>query len=144
MELHREVTLPAPADEVWDSLAEPAWLSEDAAIELWPNGAVRCDERTGFVEEAEAPRRLVFWWSRPEEDATRVEIELEEVGDDTIVRVVESRPLAMLDLCGAEFVVSAPRHRAPTSGRCWAPACCSPCSARTARAAPPTWPAGFR
>jgi uncharacterized protein YndB with AHSA1/START domain len=113
MELHREVTLPASADEVWDSLTEPAWLSEDAAIELWPNGAVRCDERTGFVEAVEAPRRLVFWWSRPEEDATRVEIELEDVGDETIVRVVESRPLAMLDLRGAEFVVSAPPLRAP-------------------------------
>jgi uncharacterized protein YndB with AHSA1/START domain len=113
MELNREITLPASADEVWDSLAEPAWLGDDATIELRPAGEVRAGERTGFVEEAAEPHRLVFWWSRPEEDATRVEIGLEEAGDETILRVSESRPLAMLDLRGAEFVLSAPPLQAP-------------------------------
>ena len=113
MELNREITLPASPDEVWDSLAEPAWLGEDASIELRPAGEVRAGERTGFVEDVAKPRRLVFWWSRPDEDATRVEIELEDAGGETILRVVESRPLAMLDLRGVEFVVSAPRLQAP-------------------------------
>jgi hypothetical protein len=113
MELTRQIVLPARPDEVWDSLGEPAWLGDDAAIELHPAGAVRAGERTGFVEEADEPRRLVFWWSRPDEDATRVELELEADGDDTVLRVVESRPLAMLDLRGAEFVLSAPRPQAP-------------------------------
>ena len=58
---------------------------------------MRAGGRSGFVEEADAPRRLVFWWSDPGEDATRVEIELDETGDGTRVRVVESRPLAILD-----------------------------------------------
>jgi uncharacterized protein YndB with AHSA1/START domain len=115
MELNREITLPATPDEVWDSLAEPAWLGTDAAIDLQPAGEVHAGERSGFVEEAEEPRRLVFWWSRPGEDATRVEISLDEdiEGEATVVRVVESRPLALLDLRGVEHVLSAPPLKAP-------------------------------
>ena len=110
MELTREITLPATAEEVWESLTEPEWLGEDARIDLRPDGDVHAGERTGFVEEVEEPRRLVFWWSAPDEDATRVELELEEEGDETIVRVVESHPLALLDLHGPEvaFKMSQP------------------------------------
>ena len=107
MELIKEITLPASPEEVWESLAEPTWLGENAAIDLHPDGDVTAGERTGFVEEVEEPRRLVFWWSAPDEDATRVELELEEEGDETVVRVVESRPLAMLDLYGVEYVQAA-------------------------------------
>ena len=113
MELSREITLPAPADEVWRSLAEPAWLGEDASIDLRPDGEVRVGDRAGFVEEADEPSRLVFWWSAPGEDSTRVELELEADGDETHLRVVESRPLALLDLYGAEFVFDAPRPQQP-------------------------------
>jgi uncharacterized protein YndB with AHSA1/START domain len=113
MELTREITLPATADEVWRSLAEPTWLGEDASIDLRPDGDVHAGERTGFVEEADEPRRLVFWWSQPGEDATRVELELEEDGEETHLRVVESRPLALLDLYGAEIVHAAPAPRQP-------------------------------
>jgi uncharacterized protein YndB with AHSA1/START domain len=111
MELTREITLPATAEEVWRSLAEPAWLGEDASIELHPDGEVRVGERTGFVEEVDEPRRLVFWWAAPDEDSTRVELELDEEEDGvTRVRVVESRPLAMLDLYGVDIVTAAPRQ----------------------------------
>lgn len=113
MELTREITLPAPPEEVWESLTEPAWLGPDASIELQPAGEVRAGERSGFVEEAEEPHRLVFWWSRPGEDATRVAIELEEEDGETVVRVAEDRPLALLDLRGVEVVVSAPRLQTP-------------------------------
>jgi uncharacterized protein YndB with AHSA1/START domain len=113
MELSREITLPAPADEVWRSLAEPAWLGEDATIDLRPDGDVSAGDRTGFVEEVEEPSRLVFWWSAPGEDATRVELDLEEDGQETHVRVVESRPLALLDLYGPEVVFDAPRPQQP-------------------------------
>ena len=98
MELTREITLPADADEVWRSLEQPEWLGEDASIDLRPDGEVRAGDRTGFVEEAQEPRRLVFWWAAPGEDSTRVELELDEEDGETTVRVVESRPLAMLDL----------------------------------------------
>jgi uncharacterized protein YndB with AHSA1/START domain len=113
MELTRDITLPASAEEVWRSLAAPEWLGEDAQIDLRPDGDVRVGDRTGFVEEVEAPSRLVFWWSAPGEEASRVELELEEEGDETHLRVVESRPLTMLDLYGAEFVLDAPRPQQP-------------------------------
>jgi uncharacterized protein YndB with AHSA1/START domain len=115
MELSREITLPAPVEEVWRSLAEPAWLGDGASIELRPDGDVRAGERTGFVEQVEEPSRLVFWWSAPGEDATRVELELEADGEETRLRVVESRPLAMLDLYGVEAVraTGAPQQPGP-------------------------------
>ena len=43
MELTRDITLPATAEEVWRSLAAPEWLGEDAGIELRPDGEVRAD-----------------------------------------------------------------------------------------------------
>jgi uncharacterized protein YndB with AHSA1/START domain len=95
--VERELTVPDEAEEVWRSLAEPEWLGEGASIELREAGDVRVGERDGFVEEADAPRRLVFWWSAPGEDSTRVEIDLDETEDGTCVRVTESRPLAILD-----------------------------------------------
>ena len=109
MELTREITLPAHIDEVWKSLEEPAWIGEDARIELRPDGEVNAGDRTGFVEEVEAPNRLVFWWSRPGEDATRVELDLEGDGEETHLRVVESSPLKLLDLYGPEVVFDVPR-----------------------------------
>ena len=95
--VERELRVPETAEEVWSSLAEPEWLGEGATIDLREAGEVRAGERTGFVEEADAPHRLVFWWSAPDEDATRVEIDLDETDTGTHVRVTESRPLAILD-----------------------------------------------
>src|SRR5688572_15543886 len=95
--VERELTVPETADEVWTSLAEPDWLGGDATIDLHEAGEVRAGDRTGFVEEADAPRRLVFWWSAPDEEATRVEIDLDETDSGTDIRVTESRPLAILD-----------------------------------------------
>jgi uncharacterized protein YndB with AHSA1/START domain len=95
--VERELTVPEEVEEVWSSLAQPEWLGDDASIELREAGEVRAGEREGFVEEAAAPRRLVFWWSAPDEEATRVEIDLDETDDGTRVRVTESRPLEILD-----------------------------------------------
>ena len=95
--VERELTVPEEAEEVWRSLAEPGWLGDDATIDLREAGEVRVGERDGFVEEADAPRRLVFWWSAPGEEATRVEIDLDQTEDGTCVRVTESRPLEILD-----------------------------------------------
>jgi uncharacterized protein YndB with AHSA1/START domain len=95
--VERELIVPDGIDEVWASLAEPEWLGEDATIDLCEAGDVRAGERTGFVEEVEAPHRLAFWWSAPGEEATRVELELDETETGTHIRVTESRPLAILD-----------------------------------------------
>jgi uncharacterized protein YndB with AHSA1/START domain len=95
--VERELTVPHEIEEVWRSLAEPEWLGEDATIELREAGEVRAGERSGFVEEVEAPRRLAFWWSARGEESTRVELELDETDEGTHIRVTESRPLAILD-----------------------------------------------
>jgi uncharacterized protein YndB with AHSA1/START domain len=95
--VERELVVPDGIDEVWTSLSEPEWLGEDASIDLREAGEVRAGERTGFVEEVEAPHRLAFWWSAPGEEATRVELELDETDAGTHIRVTESRPLAILD-----------------------------------------------
>jgi uncharacterized protein YndB with AHSA1/START domain len=95
--VERELTVPDDVESVWESLAEPEWLGEDARIELREAGDVRAGDREGFVEAVDAPRRLVFWWGGPGEESTRVEIELEEAEAGTSVRVIESRPLAILD-----------------------------------------------
>ena len=103
--VERELLVPDTPEEVWDSLAEPAWLGEDASIELEPAGEVRAGERSGFVEEADEPNRLVFWWGAPDEEASRVELDLEETDEGTIVRVTESRPLEILSVRGRELAV---------------------------------------
>jgi uncharacterized protein YndB with AHSA1/START domain len=95
--VERELTVPDGIEDVWESLAEPEWLGDDASIDLREAGEVRAGERTGFVEEVEAPRRLAFWWSAAGEEATRVELELRETELGTQIRVTESRPLAILD-----------------------------------------------
>jgi uncharacterized protein YndB with AHSA1/START domain len=95
--VERELTVPEDVEEVWRSLAEPEWLGEGARIDLREAGELRAGDRTGFVEEVDAPRRLAFWWSAPGEEATRVELELDETDAGTSIRVTESRPLAILD-----------------------------------------------
>ena len=95
--VERELTVPDTIDDVWRSLAQPEWLGEDATIDLREAGEVSAGERTGFVEDVDAPRRLAFWWSAPGEEATRVELELDETDAGTHIRVTESRPLAILD-----------------------------------------------
>ena len=98
------------------------WLAEDAELDLRPGGdlAVRVDgeERGGFIEEVEAPRRLVFWWGPdgdepdPGRDRPRARRRRHPGG------VVESRPLRVLDARGIEVESwlgggSSPQMRAP-------------------------------
>jgi uncharacterized protein YndB with AHSA1/START domain len=103
--VERELLVPDAPEKVWRSLSEPGWLGEDASIELEPAGEVKAGERSGFVEEAEEPSRLVFWWSAPDEEASRVELDLEETDEGTLVRVTESRPLEILTLRARDLAV---------------------------------------
>jgi uncharacterized protein YndB with AHSA1/START domain len=111
-EVIRELEMPAPPEEVWRWLTDPEllsrWLGADAEVDVRPGGDLRIRdesgaERTGWVEEAEKPHRLAFWWREPGEDATRVEVELERTEEGTLLRVVETRPLAMLELQATEL-----------------------------------------
>jgi uncharacterized protein YndB with AHSA1/START domain len=107
--IERELELPAAPADVWRAITDPEWLSgwlaDAVALDLRPGGEARFefgDEvRAGWVEEVSAPDRLVFWWARTDEPASRVELALIALGDQrTRLRVIETRPLEILDLVG--------------------------------------------
>jgi uncharacterized protein YndB with AHSA1/START domain len=111
--IERELTLPVSPEAVWEALTDPEWLREwladEAELQLRPGGDARFrigeDTRTGWVEEVTPPAdgatgRLAFWWEQDGEPASRVALELTETDDGTRLRVVESRPLDVLDLVG--------------------------------------------
>jgi uncharacterized protein YndB with AHSA1/START domain len=106
-QIERELVLPAPPNEVWEAVIGPGWLAEEVQLELVPGGDALFGSKTGWVENATAPGEedagghLAFWWSSPGEPATRVELWLEPEGEDaTRLRLVEGRPLEVLDLVG--------------------------------------------
>jgi uncharacterized protein YndB with AHSA1/START domain len=115
--VEREIVVAGSPEEAWRAVVELDWLGEEAQVEPVPGGQVSARDRTGFVEEVDPPRRLAFWWGAPDEDATRVEIELEGTDEGTRVRVVESRPLQLLDAYGADlgavFGAAGPRPGMP-------------------------------
>jgi uncharacterized protein YndB with AHSA1/START domain len=101
--IERELSLPAPAQEVWDAVTGDGWLADEVELVLEPGGdaTFRSDDatKTGWVEHASAPSRLAFWWAADGEPATRVELTLEQLeAQRTRLRVVETRPLDALDL----------------------------------------------
>jgi uncharacterized protein YndB with AHSA1/START domain len=104
-EVERELELPVDPDEAWEAIADPErlgeWLGGEAEIDLTPGGDLRIGERVGWVEEVAPGERLAFWWRLPDEQvATRVEISLTEVEEGTLIRVLETSPLATLDVIG--------------------------------------------
>jgi len=109
--VERELEVPGEPEEAWEAVADPErlgdWLGGDVEFEPEPGGEFHISfdddsERTGFVEEIDPDgHRFAFWWRRPEDEvATRVQISLDETDAATLVRVVETSPLATLDLRG--------------------------------------------
>jgi uncharacterized protein YndB with AHSA1/START domain len=113
--VEREIVVAATAEEAWRAVVESDWLGDGTRVDPTPGGEVSSRDRRGFVEEVDPPRRLCFWWRAGDEDATRVEIELDELDEGTRVRVVESRPLQLLDGYGPDLgaVLGARRPGAP-------------------------------
>jgi len=96
--VERETVLPAPPGEVWESLPELVGADELAPEPGAPLRATGAEgERVGVVDEADAPRRLAFWWTPVDGDdaPSFVEITLDAVetghGVGTLLRVRESR-----------------------------------------------------
>jgi Activator of Hsp90 ATPase homolog 1-like protein len=117
--IERELELPASPDEVWQAVTDPAWLAlwlaDEVTLELTPGGEARfrigAEVRSGWVEEISPPDPaaaagrgsgwLAFWWAHDEEPASRVELSLIPIERErTLLRVVETRPLEILDLVG--------------------------------------------
>jgi uncharacterized protein YndB with AHSA1/START domain len=104
-QIERELLLPAPPQQVWDLVTAPGFLAEDVELDLEPGGDARFvdgdGDRTGWIEECVEAERLVFWWSADGEPASRVELTLEPEADGyTRLRVLEARPLEVLDITG--------------------------------------------
>lgn len=102
----RETSVGLPPEAAWEAVIDPDgmadWLGEPLELELQPGGELRLrlpggEQRTGWIEEVDPPRRLTFWWAAEGEEATRVELRLDAEGDGTLLRVTESRPLAALE-----------------------------------------------
>ncbi len=113
--IERELSLPASVADVWRAITDPhwlaGWLADEVQLELRPGGEASFrlgDEvRTGWVEEVSSPAEdrgtgcLAFWWACDDEPASRVELVISETADErTWLRVVETRPLEVLDLIG--------------------------------------------
>ena len=112
--IEREMDFAAAPEAVWEALTDPdwlgSWLADAVELELWPGGEARFEfgdsVRTGWVEEVAAPGeeqtdgRLAFWWAEDGEPASRVELSLSALDPGTRLRVVETRPLQLLDLVG--------------------------------------------
>jgi uncharacterized protein YndB with AHSA1/START domain len=128
--IHRELELPVPPSAVWQALTDASWLeswlADAVSLELWPGGEAQftIGDRvlTGWVEEVSPPApegsenggagRLAFWWAQDGEPASRVELVLSPVQSGSRLRVVETRPLQVLDLVG----IPLPGHGGPTFG----------------------------
>jgi uncharacterized protein YndB with AHSA1/START domain len=102
--IEREVWLPAPPEVVWDAVTSDGWLAERVSLDLRPGGEAQFESadrvRSGWIEDVSAPERLSFWWSDDDEPASRVELRIEDRGEGTRLRIVETRPLEVLDLIG--------------------------------------------
>lgn len=103
--IERELSLEALAEDVWAAITADGWLADEVELDMRPGGDARFRSgstvKSGWVEEALAPWRLAFWWAPDGEPASRVELTLEQALDGgTHLRVVESRPLDVLDLVG--------------------------------------------
>jgi uncharacterized protein YndB with AHSA1/START domain len=103
--IERILSLPAPPETVWEAVTSDGWLADEVDLDLRPGGDAEFrsqqSSKSGWIEEAMAPSRLAFWWTLDDEPATRVELTLEPDDDGgTQLRVVESRPLDVLDLVG--------------------------------------------
>jgi uncharacterized protein YndB with AHSA1/START domain len=108
--VRREVLLPASAQDVWEAVTSDGWLGDEVRLDLRPGGEAYFrldrDVRSGWIEEVSAPTaarpraRLAFWWACDGEPASRVELTLVQRAEMTRLRIVETRPLELLDLVG--------------------------------------------
>ena len=114
--IEREVLIDATPEDVWETITGEGWLADEVTLDLVPGGdaefRTRDEVKSGWVEDVHAPDRLAFWWAADGEPATRVELTLSPADELTRLRVVETRPLELLDLVGTPL----PGVAGPTYG----------------------------
>ena len=112
--IERRIELPIALELAWQAVTDPDWLAlwmaDDIRLDPRPGGEARFqigdETRLGWVEELSPPDeqgtgRLAFWWALDDEPASRVELTVTAVATErTVLQVVESRPLDVLDLVG--------------------------------------------
>jgi uncharacterized protein YndB with AHSA1/START domain len=112
--IERRIELPIALELAWQAVTEPDWLAlwmaDDVHLDPRPGGEARFqigdETRSGWVEELSPPDeegtgRLAFWWALDDGPASRVELTVTAVATEcTLLQVVESRPLDVLDLVG--------------------------------------------
>jgi uncharacterized protein YndB with AHSA1/START domain len=107
--VRREVVLPVDLDAAWANLAEAegleGWLADEIDLDVRPGaeGTARWSdgtERHVVVDEIEVGRRLALYWWAEGEDATLVELTLDEHDDGTRLVVVEV-PVRVVEAVGA-------------------------------------------
>jgi uncharacterized protein YndB with AHSA1/START domain len=100
--IERQMTFPAPRDDVWAAITEPEqigkWFGTEAKLDLRPGGegVLRWDEIEVrvTVEEVSPPSRFSYRWEPSNTPSggptTLVEFELEEIEGGTRLSLVES------------------------------------------------------
>lgn len=99
--IQRQITLPAPVDEVWGLLTDPdelaTWLGDEVALDATSGATGHVVERDGtrralVIDEVDPGRRLSWhWWPDDEQAAVPSHVEITLVPDThgTTVRVIE-------------------------------------------------------
>ena len=124
--IERQLELRTTLELAWQAVTDPdwlaLWLADEVHMDPRPGGEahfqIGAETRSGWVEEICPPDdhgtgRLAFWWGLDDEPASRVELTVTAVATErTLLRVVESRPLDVLDLVG----IPLPGHGGSTFG----------------------------
>ena len=98
VEVVREVTFDAPAEEVWEALTDSErleeWFANDVDFDLERGGVFRWDDgetRHAVVEQVEPGRRLAIrWWDPEAPEESEVTFTLDETEDGTRLVVTET------------------------------------------------------
>lgn len=96
--VRREVVIEAAPEEIWESLTTEE--GRDRWLEADPGREIR-------VEYAREPRRLVWWWRRGDDAATRVEFVIAPAPGGSRVIVMEDAPAFPLALFASSFALVA-------------------------------------
>jgi uncharacterized protein YndB with AHSA1/START domain len=98
VEVVREVTFDAPAEEVWEALTDSErleeWFANDVDFDLERGGIFRWDDgetRHAVVEQVDPGRRLAIrWWDPEAPEESEVTFTLDETEDGTRLVVTET------------------------------------------------------